>query len=593
MVDVVDVDRASDARAAATAAWRSAGSGFTHAERQASQEAPGEGWDEVWRISYAAPSSDPAIARAIARRSGDAWTVLLFHGNQATFAKRAGAIVALDEGLRPAGFVAENFAGKVAAPLDAEKRKQLKKFWREAMAAYGVPGIGYAFFDRNGIVEEGGLGVRDIRRTEPVTAHTRFRVASNTKGMTTLLIARLVDQGRLAWDKPVTAAYPAFRLGDRATLAAMKVRHLVCACTGMPRQDLEWMIAGTKTTPASRVFDLLASMKPTSRFGELYQYSNLLAASGGYVAAHSAYPKMDLGAAYDRAMQENVFNPLGMTDTTFDTALAMRGNHAMPHDVMLDGTVGAGSLNAGEAITFARPAGGAWSSAHDMALYALNELREGVLPSGRLMVSRDALLERRRGGVEYGEATRYGMGLETVARWGVPVVHHGGALPGWGSDWFVLPDAGVGVVLLMNSQSGREIEAATHRRLIEILYGARPQAEAAVRIGGAALRADVKEDASSITMPANPRPVDRLAKRYANPALGTLTITRDAASTMFHLPSASSRVGTQVNADGSTSFVMIDPATFNWRLLARPTGGSHDALVIRDAQREYVFTPAD
>lgn len=591
-IHVVDVDGVSDAQAAAAAAWRQVNPAFARQVRQVSQDAASEGWKQIWRIGYVSSPTEQIGVRAKALRRDSGWTVVLFRGSAATFAKRSGAIIAFEDSLRPTGFVAEDFAGKRNATFDAARREQLKAFWRDAMVAYRVPGIGYAFFDRNGIVEEGGLGVRRVGNDAPVTAHTRFRIASNTKGMTTLLMARLVDQGRLAWDEPVTTAYPVFRLGDPATQAAIRVRHLVCACTGMPRQDLEWMIAGTRTTPASHVFDLLAPMKPTSRLGELYQYSNLLAAAGGYVAAHAAFPKMEVGAAYDRAMREQVFAPLGMTETTFDTAVALRADHAAPHDVALDGTVGTGPPNAGDSIEFARPAGGAWSSAHDMALYALNELREGVSPSGRRLVSRDALLERRRGGVEYGEATRYGMGIETITRWGVPVLHHGGALPGWGSDWYVLPEAGVGVVLLMNSESGRDIEQATHRRLIELLYGARPQAEAGVRAGGVALEADVREGARDVRVPADPRAVARLAARYANPALGQLTVTRDASGVTFRLPSVSSRVGTRVNSDGSTSYVMIDPATFNWRLLARPMG-NRDALVIRDAQREYVFSPAD
>lgn len=590
-IDIVDVDSAVDARAAAAAAWTVVDPSFVRPVQQASQDAAKEGWEEVWQISYETSPDEKLLVRANPVRRGTGWTVALLRGSLATAAKRAGAIVAAGHSLRPAGVAAENFAGKPAAPLDAPRREQMKAFWCEAMKAYGVPGIGYAFFNRNGIVEEGGLGVRQVGTSAPVTAHTRFRIASNTKGMTTLLLARLVDKSKLAWNEPVTRAYPGFRLGDPTTLAAVQVRHLVCACTGMPRQDLEWMVAGSSTTSAAHVFELLAPMKPTSRFGEVYQYSNLLAAAGGYVAAHVAHPGMEVGAAYDRAMHDEVFAPLGMRDTTFDTTVALAGDHAVPHDLNLRGVVEAGPPDAGRSVDFARPAGGAWSSAHDVALYALNELREGVLPSGRRMVSRDALLARRLGGIEYGEATRYGMGVETIARWGVPVLHHGGALPGWGTDWFVLSGAGIGVVLLTNSESGRDIEEATHRRLVELLYGARPEAEASVRAGSAAMRADVTEAGKLIKVPADPGAAARLASRYSNPALGEIEVERDGTGLTFRFASVTSRVGTRTNPDGTTTFVMIDPATFNWRLRARPAG-EHDELIMRDAQREYVFSPA-
>ena len=73
-------------------------------------------------------------------------------------------------------------------------------------------------------------------------------------------------------------------------------------------------------------------------------------------------------------MQEEVFTPLGMRDTTFDTAIALSGNHAVPHDLNLAGAVQAGPPDAGRSIDFARPAGGAWSGARDVALFAGNEL---------------------------------------------------------------------------------------------------------------------------------------------------------------------------------------------------------------------------
>ena len=76
-------------------------------------------------------------------------------------------------------------------------------------------------------------------------------VASNTKAMTTLLLAKLVGEHRLAWDTPVTQLMPSFRLGDAETTRSVRVKHLICACTGMPRQDLEWIFDYGKMTPSS------------------------------------------------------------------------------------------------------------------------------------------------------------------------------------------------------------------------------------------------------------------------------------------------------------------------------------------------------
>jgi len=67
--------------------------------------------------------------------------------------------------------------------------------------------------------------------------------------MTTLLLAELVDENKLRWEQPVTEVYPGFRLGDTETTRQVLVKHLVCACTCLPRQDFEWLFNYATATP--------------------------------------------------------------------------------------------------------------------------------------------------------------------------------------------------------------------------------------------------------------------------------------------------------------------------------------------------------
>jgi hypothetical protein len=55
---------------------------------------------------------------------------------------------------------------------------------------------------------------------------------------------------------------------------------------------------------------LLGKMQPTSKFGEVFQYSNLMATAAGYIGGQPVYPDMELGAAYDLAMQKMIFDPM-------------------------------------------------------------------------------------------------------------------------------------------------------------------------------------------------------------------------------------------------------------------------------------------
>src|SRR4029078_4251816 len=166
-----------------------------------------------------------------------------------------------------------------------EGRKQLR-----------VPGVALGLI-QNGKTVFSGFGVRDMESGAAVEPDTRFMIASNTKALTTLLLAKLVADGRMTWKTPVTTLLPSFKLGDAETTRQVKVRQLICACTGMPRQDLEWLFEFKDVTP-EKALVTLGTMQPTSKFGELFQYSNPMAAAAGYTAGHVMYPQMELGAAY-------------------------------------------------------------------------------------------------------------------------------------------------------------------------------------------------------------------------------------------------------------------------------------------------------
>src|SRR5262249_8183774 len=151
-----------------------------------------------------------------------------------------------------------------------------------------------------------------------------------TKSLTTLMMSKLVDEGKFTWDTPATQVLPSFALGDADVTKKVMMRHTVCACAGLPRQDLEFIFEYANATPKQRV-ESMKGMKPTTGFGETFQYSNTMVATGGYVAAHAAEKSKKLGPAYDGVMQSRVFGPIGMKSTTLDFEVAKAHEHATPH----------------------------------------------------------------------------------------------------------------------------------------------------------------------------------------------------------------------------------------------------------------------
>lgn len=578
---------AADAEAAVKAVWAMYRAEAKRPVRLVTARAARDGWEERKVVEYETSPNERLDIYAVASRSGTNWNVLVVDATQQTTEKRGAAISLVIQSLRPEGYVRETFAGRTANRLDPERIAAMRSFLAAAMKEADVPGASFALLQDGAVVYEGGIGVRALGKGTPVDANTLFMAASNTKGMSTLLLSTLVDQGKLRWDQPVVEVYPAFRLGSPEVTRKVLLKHLVCACTGLPRQDLEWIFEFKHATPASSM-TLLGTNSPTSGFGEVFQYNNLMAAAAGYIGGQIAHPGLELGTAYDRAMQERIFTPLGMASTTFDMARAQRGNHASPHAEDIDGHVRLASMAMNYAVVPHRPAGGVWTSAHDLIRYVKLEADQGKLPDGRQMVSAENLLARRLPQVSRGEDKSYGMGLMTETMAGVPVVYHGGSMLGFKSNIYLLPEAGIGAVLLTNAEEGQLLLRPFLRRLLEVVYDGKAEAAEDVRVAVARSKVDMAEQRKRLVLPADAGPAGKLAKSYRSVELGDLAVRRNGHGVVFDAGEWKSSVASRKNDDGTISFIIVDPGAPSFEFVVGEREGKR-VLIVRDGQHEYLF----
>ena len=586
-IALVDV-KAAGADAAVAAAWTAYRPDAKWPLKSKSPSADKDGWQDQWTYVY---QISPDLRRDVAAgtmRHGDRWTVWIYDMSQPTGEKRLAQVELVFGRLLPGGYLRETFAGRTARPLDAGRVKELGAFVERAQQALGVPGVSIGLVQGGKVVFAGGFGVRQLGKPATVDGDTLYIIASNTKAMTTLMLARLVGEGKLSWDTPVTTVLPQFKLGDAETTRRVLVKHLVCACTGLPRQDFEWLLEFKSATPASALA-VLGTMQPTSGFGEMFQYSNPLAAAGGYVGGHVLFPAMELGAAYDQAMQTQVFGPLGMASTTFDFGRALGGNHATSHGLSIDATPDLAAMDVNYSILPVRPAGGAWSSVRDVLKYVSMELSGGLLPDGTRYIPEAALLQRRAPQVSIGKDATYGMGLEVDTTYGIPVVHHGGSMIGYKSDMLWLPEHNAGAVILTNSDAGGAMLGPFRRKLLEVLFDGKAEADADIATRATAMRARILAERKLLTVPAANGAAAGLAARYSNPALGEIQVSRSGGATIFDFGEWRSPVASRTNPDGSVSFLTTATGIDGLEFVVRKTPGAR-TLVFRDAQHEYVFT---
>jgi CubicO group peptidase (beta-lactamase class C family) len=582
-IALVDVE-AGDADAAVAAAWKAYKPEAKWPLKVATAMPDKDGWSKGRAYDYRTSPNEKRAVQAIARFAGDRWTVVIFDMSEAVAEKRGAQVQLVYGRLLPKGYVRESFAGKKAKPLTEARLADLSRFVEAGMKELKVPGVAVGIVQGGKVVFAGGYGVRSLGRPAPVDGDTDFMIASNTKALTTLLLARLVAEGKLTWDTPVTSVLPSFRLGDAETTRQVNIRQLICACTGLPRQDYEWQFQGVTPEDAMAT---LATMKPTTKFGEMFQYSNPMAGAAGFTAGHVLYPDLELGAAYDRAMQTQVFDPLGMKSTTFDYARALAGDHADPHAPDVDGRTAHAVMELNYAVIPLRPAGAAWSNVRDMLRYVQMELDEGKLPDGMTYIPKGPLLERRVPQVPIGKDDTYGMGLMVNTTYGIPVVHHGGDMIGFHSDMMWLPGQDIGAVILTNADPGWILRTAYRRKLLEVLFDGHPEAGAQVAAQAKTFYDELAAERKLLTVPADPAEGAKLAPRYANAALGEIAVTHPDGQTVFDFGEWKSPMASRRNPDGTISFLTIAPGGEGFEFVVG--SGPKKTLIIRDAQHEYVF----
>ena len=578
----------SDADAAIAAAWKKLDPGFARAVDVRSTPPARDGWDAVTQIAYDTPPAESRAVMAVALRKGTTQYVALIDAAVAGLSRRGAQLQTAITTFKAKGVEQESFAGKKANVLDEARLSTFASFVEEARAAAGVPGVAVAVVQGDKVVMAKGFGVRDVGKKDPVTPKTLFLIGSTTKSLTTLMMAKLVDEKKLAWSSPMTELLPGFALGDAELTKKVSLADTVCACTGMPRQDME-MFFHYRGRTAEKTLEWMRTTKPTTTFGETFQYSNTMVLAGGLAAARAAEPKRALATAYDATLRSRVLQPLGMKATTLDFAAAERAEHAAPHGMKMDLSAQALPLAADDFVARVAPSGGAWSNAEDMAKVLRLELARGQL-DGKRIVSEEALFARRTPRVKITDKSSYGLGLFVDTEHGISIQHHGGNTLGFTSDMFYLPDHDVGVVVLANEGGANAFRSSVRRRFLEILFDGRVEASENLKSSVARRKEVWAKETSRLVTPPSAEWVASLAGTWTNPSLGAITIRADKDLGLIDAGDFKVHFVEKTNEGGSKSLFTVDPPWMGVLDLLVETKDGTTTLLLDAAQQKYVFT---
>jgi CubicO group peptidase (beta-lactamase class C family) len=327
------------------------------------------------------------------------------------------------------------------AKLELEKRlAYLEQALENARIAGHVPGMAIAIVDDGELIWAHGFGVSDLDANTPVTPETVFAIGSTTKAFSSTLAAMMVDEGKLAWDDPVTKYLPEFTLQIKSKQdEAVTIRDLLAHRCGSAGTDILW--AGNMIS-REEVLRYAARAKPLARFRSEFHYNNVNYMAGALAAAQAA------GSSWEELIRTRLLEPLGMQHTSIDYASALADparSHGYTWREDLEIFEPAPPRNT-DAIA---PAGSIYSSVFDMSNWLRFQLDEGEF-AGQRLVSAAALAETHTQQIEAAPGIGYGLGW-MLSEWnGKRVVEHGGSIDGFAAAVALLPEEELGMVLLTN-----------------------------------------------------------------------------------------------------------------------------------------------
>jgi len=274
-------------------------------------------------------------------------------------------------------------------------KTQADAILRMATESGDVPGVVAVATDRNGTIYEGGFGSRVLGEPAEMTPDTVVWIASMTKALTGTAAMQLVEQGKLALDRPASDVVPALsevvvlegfdadgQPRTRAPKRAITLRHLLTHTAGFGYEF--WNADVVRYQQTKGLPPIISCQNATLQLplhfdpGDRWEYGINIDWVGKMVEAVS-------GKKLGSYLSEQVFGPLGMTDTAFRITPAMRQRLAKIHQRGEDGALAPIDAEIPQDPEFEMGGGGLYGTAGDYLKFVRMILNQGRAGSEQVL----------------------------------------------------------------------------------------------------------------------------------------------------------------------------------------------------------------
>lgn len=320
--------------------------------------------------------------------------------------------------------------------------------------------VAYAVLLDGKIIYQSNTGIVNYKTNKVADNQSVYRIASMSKSFASVAVLQLRDAGKIKLDDPVWKYIPELK-GQKysADSPEITVRHLLTHAAGFP-EDNPWGDRQLGISEATMLKMFKKGISFSNEPGVAYEYSNMGFAMLGQIIKNVS------GQSYQSYIIEKVWKPLGMKNTYWDYTKVpdnqlVRGyrwlrEQYIEQPIEPDGAYGI--------------MGGVLTSIEDFSKYmAFHQAAYDVNAANSTILKKSSLKEmhfpanfnsmNNRGYTGTGEpcsnVSFYGYGLRIDQNCNqIRSIGHSGGLPGFGSDWKIVPQYGLGIVTFTNGTYG-------------------------------------------------------------------------------------------------------------------------------------------
>lgn len=345
------------------------------------------------------------------------------------------------------------------------KNSEIDLLAQKTLKEFDVPGMSIGVIKDGKVIYAQAHGTASLKTHQKMNTETLVGIASNSKGFTAVALAILADEGKLDWNDKVTQYIPEFQMYDPFVSKEVTIKDLIIHRTGLGlgQGDLMFFPEGGTLSIQDIVYRT-RFLQPKSSFRNQLNYNNIAFIIAGEVITRIT------GKSWAEFVEENIMKPVGMKQSygSYNRAMKAGVKNIIDAHAPVEGKAVAVPHDWNET---ANAAGGIVSNIPDMLTWAECLINGFVTKNGKKLVSDKQIaqlwqiqqpstmaLKNPYDTQNYG----YGLGWFISDVKGYKQVQHTGGLIGTVTQFTLIPDLKLGIVVLTNQQNGAAFNTITN-----------------------------------------------------------------------------------------------------------------------------------